>query len=125
MSDPQASDPPAIEPELDEKVLVRLFDLAGPAQTVEILDRLILDLRDVQQVLLRASSVDLASLRRQNHTLIGIAGTVGAAPLHRLALEAGRLLRESPEPAGEAVVADLRPLVDRLILRLIEMRGQR
>jgi chemotaxis protein histidine kinase CheA len=125
MSDPQASDPPAIEPELDEKVLDRLFDLTGPAQTIEILDRLILDLRDVQQVLLRASSVDLASLRRQNHTLIGIAGTVGAAPLHRLALEAGRLLRESPEPSGEAVVADLRPLVDRLILRLIEMRGQR
>ena len=125
MSDPQASDPLAIEPELDEKVLVRLFDLAGPAQTVEILDRLILDLRDVQQVLQRASSVDLASLRRQNHTLIGIAGTVGAAPLHRLALEAGRLLRESPEPAGEAVVAEIRPLVDRLILRLIEMRGQR
>ncbi|NBZ88357.1 Hpt domain-containing protein [Stagnihabitans tardus] len=125
MTDRPNSDVPGSEPELDEKVLIRLFDLAGPEQTIEILDRLIMDLREVQQVLNRARSVDIATLRRQNHTLIGIAGTVGAAPLHRLALEAGRLLREGPEPGAEAVVAGLRPMVDRLISSLIAMRAGR
>ena len=111
-------------PELDEKVLLRLFDLAGAVQTVEILDRLILDLRGVQDVLEASARVDIGLLRRQNHTLIGIAGTVGAAPLHALALEAGRLLRD-PSPEVEAIVAGLRPPVARLITRLTEMRASR
>ncbi|MCW1918734.1 Hpt domain-containing protein [Rhodobacter sp. KR11] len=111
-------------PELDENVLLRLFELAGPVQTIEILDRLILDLHGVQDVLQAASRVDITLLRRQNHTLIGIAGTVGAVPLHRLALEAGKLLREGPTQ-GEDLVAGLRPMVARLIQRLIEMRAER
>jgi hypothetical protein len=112
-------------PELDEKVLLRLFDLAGPAQTREILDRLIQDLGGVQNVLAQSATIDIATLRRQNHTLIGIAGTVGAGPLHQMALETGRLLRDSATPEAEAVVAPQRPLVDRLIARLVQMRAER
>ncbi len=108
--------------DLDESVLLRLFDLAGPVQTVEILDRLVLDLRAVQEALARGR--DVMALRRQIHALTGIAGTVGAMPLHQSALAVGKLLRDEPTPPRERVTA-LLPAIQRLIDRLTEMRAAR
>lgn len=115
---------PALAPDLDENVLLRLFDLAGPAQSIEILDRLILDLRGVQQVLARAANAELSLLQRQNHSLIGIAGTVGATALHQMALDCGRQLRDGGASARDSLVALVEP-VERLIARLTRMRADR
>ena len=110
-------------PELDESVLTRLFDLAGPEQTAEILARLIQDLRGVLQAMERSS--DPVLLRRHVHALIGIAGTVGALQLHARALEAKRMLREGPARAPEEALAGLGVLTQRLIDRLSDMRKAR
>lgn len=112
-------------PGLDENVLRRLFDLAGPDQSAEILDRLVVDLRCMMQGIERTRQDDVIALRRHVHALIGIAGTVGARHLHAQALAAGRHLREGTGGDPAEIVMALVPMTTTLVARLVEMRAER
>lgn len=107
--------------DLDDAVLARLLDLAGPVQGPEILDRLILDLTGVRQGIVHSGGDELA-LRRQLHVLIGIAGTVGATPLHAAARDLSISLREGV--LGQSHLHSLDGRLDTVILHLAEWRSR-
>ncbi|MEH6773869.1 MAG: hypothetical protein V7668_08100 [Cereibacter changlensis] len=73
---------------MDETRFLRLLEIAGPGDSVEIVARLHLDLKTVRSGLFAAldrREPDWTALRAQTHVLIALAGVVGADALQHLA----------------------------------------
>ncbi|PTE21545.1 hypothetical protein C5F48_11790 [Cereibacter changlensis JA139] len=73
---------------MDETRFLRLLEIAGPGDSVEIVARLHLDLKTVRSGLFDALDrrvPDWTALRAQTHVLIALAGVVGADALQHLA----------------------------------------
>lgn len=74
------------EAEFDRGCFDRLIDIAGPAASSELMDRLNTDLRKTERGLMAAlADDDRAAIRAETHVLIALAGAVGAARLQALA----------------------------------------
>lgn len=94
----------------------RLLEVAGPDTTIELLQRLCVDLRSAERGLVAGiADADLAAIRAETHVLIALAGAVGAERLSKLAqtLNAVAHRREGGDlgTLGEQCLAQL----DRLI----------
>lgn len=132
-SDPQAAGddlrlrpvlPPELPPELliDQTRLARLLDLAGPELAPELLRQIAADLRAVQSGLTAGfAKADWVALRAQSHTLIALAGTLGAQSLHVTALALHRAAQHRDltalpllRAAVQTALADLIGFVGRL-----------
>lgn len=111
-------------PPNDETTLAGLLALAGPDGADRLMAQIVTDLADVWQDMATAlSSDDRDALRRATHVLVAVAGTIGAARLHRGAAALNTathtadwtdVLRLSPP-----VIADLGALIDHLRRRTI------
>lgn len=70
---------------LDRDRFERLLEIAGEDGAVELLERLLEDLRQVEQGLERAlADQNAAETRTQTHVLVALAGAIGAEALQRL-----------------------------------------
>lgn len=102
--------------ELDRTRFDHLMEIAGPAQTRELLDRLWSDLRRAERTLLTGISArDRAVIRAETHVLIALAGAVGADRLQRLAETLNASAHRRDDPARDQLGADTMAAVDRLI----------
>lgn len=71
---------------IDEDRYHRLIEIAGEDGAIELLERLLEDLRQVERGLVRAlEEPNSAEIRTQTHVLIALAGAVGADALQQLA----------------------------------------
>lgn len=76
------------ETAMDETRFLRLLEIAGPQDSVELVARLHLDLKTVRSGLFSALDQripDWEEVRAQTHVLIALAGAVGADALQHLA----------------------------------------
>ncbi len=66
----------------------RLLAMAGPRTTHALLTQLQTDFSCAKHALLTAQHVmDWPQIRAQSHVIMGLAGTIGAGPMHKLALQ--------------------------------------
>lgn len=80
-------DEPVPGAEMDDARFLRLLDIAGPKDSVELVARLHLDLKAVRAGLFAAldrREPDWEAVRAQTHVLIALAGAVGAEALQHL-----------------------------------------
>ena len=112
-------------PALDEPAFRRLLTRAGP-EAPELMRRLRADLRDVAEGLTAGfANADRLALRKHSHVLLAIAGTIGAQPIHRLALDLNLRSKDDTCVFAASDAADLLHRLTVLQDRLREMSAER
>lgn len=73
---------------IDTAQFGRLLAMAGPCTTHALLTQLQTDFSFAKHALLTAQhGMDWPQIRAQSHVIMGLAGTIGAGPMHKLALQ--------------------------------------
>lgn len=96
--DPSAGGLPAClaSPLTEEQRLQDILRLAGPAEAAAVLGMILADLRKQQAALAAGlASGDAQVLRAASHSLIALAGTIGAPGLHHAAIDLNLMARQS------------------------------
>lgn len=107
-------------PLMDPDRLERLLEIAGPADSSELLRRLSGDLTRVRDSIAAAlQEPDIAVLRAETHVLISLAGAVGAERLHQLAKSMNAEVHRQDAASLRASGREAERLID-LVLDLIE-----
>lgn len=94
----------------DGAALREILALAGPEMGARILRQVVTDLSVVQAALVPALAAvppDWAAIRTQTHVLISVAGTIGAARLHTLAIALNGLAHGMDAAAATATAPPL------------------
>lgn len=107
----------------DGQALRDILALAGPDMAARILAQVVTDLRGVDATLSTAlRDKDHSLIRSQTHVLISVAGTIGAARLHALAVEINTAAHDRAarriDSLSAALLADLRGVIALLAARL-------
>lgn len=112
-----------LAPTMDDGRLQRLLVMAGPDVADELLDRLLVDLSDVERGLIQASAaLDWQGIREHSHVLISLAGTVGGVRLQLRAEELNQLAHKQDRSPLPGLLHEVLTLLDRLIQYVSQVR---
>lgn len=98
-------------------IYLGLLEKLGPSQSLILIDKLVIDLRNTRRGLLAAQSAKAADmLHEPSHVLISLAGVVGANDLYALAKEINENsslgVSSFPSKIVQAVLLDLDKWLD-------------
>lgn len=89
------------------KMYLKLMDGLGPVQSLILLEKLIIDLKDTMRGFKAAQSATSRNmLLEPSHVLISLAGVVGITELHQAALDINNHAASDQEPYPTELVRD-------------------
>lgn len=104
----EAPPPPAVAPDLDRDTVRSLARVMPAGALSDLFDLYAVNADErIAEIRRQADLGDLAAVRREAHTMIGVAGNLGVARVGALAVRLEAVCRANDETGAQAAVADL------------------